>query len=1050
MLAGISMAYLDIYHLARTNLDFRETIGRLADQLAQLENVPDNQQNRQLKVACMKDVYRKCDFNPGFLVPHFFPRYPSTKPLSLSTRPFSYALYSMIIGGSMTVRGSRQITKCRAVRGNEPVWASNGQPLLPKDLKPGVRVLSVDSQCRRTTSVVKAVHRAGILPVYKVTLRSGRSLLLSGNHGLRTLAGWEEVRNFSKGDRIATMRLGGFFGQKEVEKARIVLTAYMLGDGSCVAGNFNFTSACQAALSEFKELAAPLQVKALRVYSKKEGKASSVNLSYDTNSSKLRAWLQEDGIWNSRAWEKKLPAWVFDLSDADTALFLSRLWATDGCVKQYSDVLPQIKYSSASELLAVGVQSLLCKFGIESTVTSGMGRVNGVDTRPCYTVRVKGRRSWLLFKKIFSNIPGKPSDCIRVNGNVASNNNDDVLPKEIFNLLGVLGAACARTPHGAFKKNGLTLQRSYCPGVEKLRRYLEHGRCHVPDHPCLDELEHWLDTADVTWSLIKSVTYEGQEECWDIEVEDTHNYVLDGVVSHNSTCLAGRTILNCSILPKWSTLYICPHSEHRSTFANKLREMETGFRGYVRRSDLRQNLYLKEWPNGSSSELHRAWASAAHLRGKSANEIDYDEYQLFDPSLEEEIKHVQTAFELKTTVYTGTSTTVDSPLEDRYQSASQGTWHVKSGGRWLDFGDQDTIMKMIRPKGVCDPVTGNLIDVSQGQFIHRYAERLERNLVSLHVPKIIIPEFVTKPVHWLPIYEGFKNGDLAIWLQEVMGIPVEEGSREITRKDLEGMCLLGSKNDLLAKAQAGYYKHVVSGFDWGGADHQQASNVKTSYTTHAILGVTYSGKVEILHLKKHPGMGYRQIVDAIIKDHLLYKGGAIASDFGGGQIYNQIVREYEGINPERHFVLDYVGPNCAPFAAPKGEQPMYNQWAVNRTESLTRLFESIKDPDKILTCYAWDQSKNLLEDFMNATRVMSENLVGVRRFRYIRQPSKSDDVMHAVNFAYIMCRILLGQPIVRDPGTARLVGSRLRSNVSYNPLAGGGFIEHSGRMLVLN
>lgn len=1051
------MGYFDLYHAARTQHGFGSQVNALKRELQTLERRSPTPKVLHRRQELMIDFLKLCDFNPGFLVPYFFPRYPENKPLSLLRRPFAFAMYNFMPAGYTAIRGSRQISKCRSIRDTASVWDKHGQPLRPDELQVGREILSVDSLCQRTTSKITAIHQAGHLEVFRVTMRSGRSLLLSRDHGLRKLDGWESVDQLRVGDRVASMRLGGLFGQHREDRIRIILTAYMLGDGSCVSGNFNFTSECRPALDEFQWLAETLQDIPVRRHRKPGSAAWSVSLSRH-KSSRFRAWLEQDGTWGCHAWEKKIPGWVYKLSMEDTRLFLSRLWATDGSVAQSQDACPQITFSVTSERLAEGVQSLLCKFGIETTITSGTGAVDGVEKRQFHRVRVKGRPSWERFVKLFPDIPGKPVNAITIPETV-SNNNDDVLPKEIHSTLGGIGKACQNLPGAAFKPNGLAIKRAYCPNREKLERYLKHGEEHVPDNPDVAELRHWLYAADVAWTQVKSIERVGLEPCWDIEVEDTHTYVVDGIVSHNSTSFAGRQLINAQLLPRWNSMHVTPHTDHRATYGTRLREMEMAGRFYKKRHDLRQNLYLKEFITGSKIELVRALTSAAHIRGKSTDELLYDEYQLFDVSLEGEIDQTIKASKAKVRIYAGTSTTIDSPLEDRFQASSQGYWHLRGSRGWINFGDKDQSIKMIRPEGLRDPWDSTkMVDVRNGQWVYAYPERLDMHQVGFHIPQLIIPDLIEDIEQWADIYRAFVDYDLKLFLQEVLGIPVEEGSREITQKDLERICVLGDPDDPVAnsreycqaKAKRGEYKFVISGFDWGGSDHQADTSIKTSFTAHVMLGITYDLKFEIILMKKYAGMNYRDIVGRILHDHFEHNGMAIASDHGGGSVYNQVVREDKRVDIERHLVMNYTGPNTAVFTAPRIKDPMYNQWSVNRTESISALFEAIKDPEMPLKCYGWELARPFLLDFMNSFRVVSESMHGQRYFKYIRPPSKPDDIMHAMNFAFVLGKVLIGKPIIQDPGLARKLSDRLRIRVGVRP--GGAHKPHStsfgGRVLM--
>jgi len=498
-----------------------------------------------------------------------------------------------------------------------------------------------------------------------------------------------------------------------------------------------------------------------------------------------------------------------------------------------------------------------------------------------------------------------------------------------------------------------------------------------------------------------------------------------------STSLGGRQLINGSILPGWSSLYIAPHTEHMRTYATKLHELELSFRFHKKHPHLRQNLFLKELPGGGKIELVRALTTAAHIRGKSADENIYDEYQLFDVDLEGEIAQTQKASDLPVTVYAGTATTVDSPLADRYDASSRGSWWIKDGRgrRTINCRDKDILMKCMRPEGFCCPWTSKKLNVTDGIWIHEYPERLAMHRVGLHVPQVVIPDYVYDYRQYAELYRQFVDNDPNLFLQEVFGIPVEQGAREITEKDLEAICVLGDKRKLLEDARKGLYRHVFSSFDWGGSDHRAEHHTKKSYTVHTLFGITHQMDLHILDMHRYAGMAYRDILGHITTQHFSHNGSAVASDFGGGMYYNTLLREDTRINVHKHLVFNYSSPFMPIIAAPSIPDPMYNQWDLNKTESISALFAAIKDPRRPIKCFSWGDARNYLMDFLNSYRVPTELLHGKRYFRFIRPPSKSDDTMHSVNFGFALSKLLMGQPILIDPAVARALGSRLGSTV---------------------
>lgn len=504
-----------------------------------------------------------------------------------------------------------------------------------------------------------------------------------------------------------------------------------------------------------------------------------------------------------------------------------------------------------------------------------------------------------------------------------------------------------------------------------------------------------------------------------------------------STSIAARQLMNAHILPSYRSLYIVPHEEHRKTYANRLREMERAFLYFQESPHHRQNLNYKEYPNGSIIELIRVLTTAAESRGKTTDELLFDEYQHFDSELEAEVDQTQKASFIPSKIYSGTSLTVDTPLETRWLQSSQGEWHIRAmdGKHWINTGDKEDVLRIIQKNGPTCPYTGRILDVTDGFYIHRFPELLKEGKVGLHIPQIIIPDLVVKPIKWKQIWDSYNDYNQKNFLQEVLGIPTMEGSREITLEELKKICVIKNgyaERKRLAKTR--YYKHIVSGCDWGGSDYNPSDKTKVSYTVHVIMGLTPDNKIDILHMRQYSGMNYREVAEDIIHNHREFEATAIASDFGVGAAYNMLLREQ--LPADRHFIFAYTGPRTAPLSAPAG-YGWFNQYSLNRTESITQLYAAIKKDDPRIRCYAWEESESMLLDFMNLYRVPTENSNGTSEFKYRRHGSKPDDTLHAVNFAYTLMRLLMGEPLLEDRGLLTRVLQQLKGNGSFGPPLGG-------------
>src|SRR6266853_739316 len=146
-----------------------------------------------------------------------------------------------------------------------------------------------------------------------------------------------------------------------------------------------------------------------------------------------------------------------------------------------------------------------------------------------------------------------------------------------------------------------------------------------------------------------------------------------------STSFCCRQQLLARLIAGFKSLYIVPRNQQLKTYQNKMREIEHAMVGFVKKNgpDLRKNLGYKEFSNGSTIELAYVLTTASNIRGKSADELLFDEAQDFDPDLEIEVLQTQAASIYPVTVYAGTSLTTDTLLEKKWTESSQGTWITK-------------------------------------------------------------------------------------------------------------------------------------------------------------------------------------------------------------------------------------------------------------------------------------------------------------------------------------------------------------------------------------
>jgi hypothetical protein len=500
-----------------------------------------------------------------------------------------------------------------------------------------------------------------------------------------------------------------------------------------------------------------------------------------------------------------------------------------------------------------------------------------------------------------------------------------------------------------------------------------------------------------------------------------------------STNLVGRQLVKGFLFPRFKSMYICPHNNHKKTYQNRFAEMEAAcpFMDFVYKNPrLRTNLSYKQYPLEGEVNIVNCLTDSSQARSKTTDELLYDEYQLFDWTLEGDIRPCQSVSKIPMTVYAGTSTTVDSPLEFRYQEGSQHTWKVRSpnGKDWIDFGDEELMIKCIRPRGLVCPYTERPLNVAQGEYTPTYKDRHEYGYTSIHVPQLIIKDKVEHRIDWAKIYEAFEEFDRPKFMEEFLGIPSELGAREITEADLKAICTLGSKDEVFERVKRGDYSIIVSGFDWGGSDHiPHIKASRVSFTANAVLGLSADGYVDILHMRQHHGMNYDFITGQIAEDYRKYQCNALACDAAGGQVYLNNLDKL--LNHKTNFRFGYHAHVFQLMGVPSHGAP--NHYTLNKHESIAQLFQAIKH--KKIRCYKWEESGPRLSEILNVQRVLIEPQSGPPKYHYHMTPRNPDDTVHALNYSYILMRLLAGENVVHDERLMRTIQQAVRGENTFSP-----------------
>lgn len=291
---------------------------------------------------------------------------------------------------------------------------------------------------------------------------------------------------------------------------------YYWQQGVCVPSADKFAVICNSLKVEAKELI-PFSRAAISRSSKNP----------------ITLWLEAIGLYGKTAHQKYIPAEVFKLQKSDLALFLNRLFATDGWATVLASGQSQLGYATVSKKLATQLQHLLLRFGVISKLH--LRKIKYKDQRRiCFQLDITDSQSIKTFIDEIG-IYGKELATAKVKDAVLKKRkqtNCDLIPVEIWKQL---------TEKKGTESWTSLARRSNFKDVSNIhvnRRALSRGRlsslaCSLNDAPLNN-----LANSDVYWDEIVSIEPMGVKQVYDLTIPETHNFIANDICVHNTAlCL---------------------------------------------------------------------------------------------------------------------------------------------------------------------------------------------------------------------------------------------------------------------------------------------------------------------------------------------------------------------------------------------------------------------------------------------------------------------------------------------------------------------------------
>ncbi|MDQ2099256.1 MAG: replicative DNA helicase [Tychonema bourrellyi B0820] len=250
---------------------------------------------------------------------------------------------------------------------------------------------------------------------------------------------------------------------------------------------------------------------------------------HTTHKNPLRFWLEELGLMGKGAHHKTVPDIVFKLERSQVALFLNRLFSTDGWATLLTSGQSQLGYCSVSEGLARHVQHLLLRFGIIAALKKRFVKYKNTR-RPAWYIDISDAKSIKTFISEIG-IFGKEAALSKVEEaleNKISHNNRDLIPVEVWEYLAL---AKGNEPWASLaKRAGIKGYSNIHVGQRALSRERLLVLANALDNSSLKQLAN----SEVYWDEIVSIEPMGNKQVYDLTIPETHNFVANDICVHNT------------------------------------------------------------------------------------------------------------------------------------------------------------------------------------------------------------------------------------------------------------------------------------------------------------------------------------------------------------------------------------------------------------------------------------------------------------------------------------------------------------------------------------
>lgn len=401
----------------------------------------------------------------------------------------------------------------KCCRAGTKVMMADGTWMPIEDVEVGEKVMATDEEGNLNPEPVSAHIGEGEKELIHIETRGGKKVEVTPEHPLLTFDGWTEAGDISPDDYLAIPRTAPEGGENPLTEDELILLAAWIAEGSKTTGSYQFHNQDPDFVSKVGDAADSLGWDMNPV--------ANNDITYGISNGGSQSegpipFLREQGLYKCGSAGLHVPDDVFRCDNGRVRTFLRVLFAGDGDINTHSR---GIYYTSKSEELARDVHRLLLRFGVTSNVFSKQNRQKE-EERTYWYVGIHGASSVAAFAQEvgFFGRDDEVEELREEYGGGRSKSEWDLIPASWREEI-------TTDPKARLREAGFRVDNDYDTTRSKVRDVAE-----FEDN---DVLRQMADS-DLAWMKVETIEPVGEHQTYNLETALNHNFVADGIISHNT------------------------------------------------------------------------------------------------------------------------------------------------------------------------------------------------------------------------------------------------------------------------------------------------------------------------------------------------------------------------------------------------------------------------------------------------------------------------------------------------------------------------------------